>query len=70
MAAEELSKTWKSHSKAKHIKIREMFLRNDIVLWNRLIVEHIPSKENIIDLLTKQLPKDQFLKHVKGFGMR
>ena len=31
-AAEELSKTWKSHSKAKHIEIREMFLRNDMVL--------------------------------------
>ena len=70
IAAEELSKTWKSHSKAKHIKIREMFLRNDMVLRNRLIVEHIPSKENIADILIKQLPKDQYLKHVKGFGIR
>jgi len=25
-AAEELSKTWKSHSKAKHIEIKEMFI--------------------------------------------
>jgi len=24
--AEELAKTWKSHSKAKHIKIKEMFI--------------------------------------------
>ena len=37
-AAKELAKTWKSHSKAKHIKIKEMFIRDDIVLCNRLIV--------------------------------
>jgi hypothetical protein len=34
-AAEELTKTWKSHSKAKHIEIREMFIRNDMVLRDR-----------------------------------
>ena len=37
-AAKELAKTWKSHSKAKHIKIKEMFIRDDIVLRNRLVV--------------------------------
>jgi hypothetical protein len=36
--AEELTKTWKSHSKAKHIKIKEMFIRDDMVLRNRLVV--------------------------------
>ena len=38
VAAEELAKTWKSHSKAKHIKIKEMFIRDDMVLRNRLVV--------------------------------
>ena len=37
-AAKELAKTWKSHSKAKHIEIKEMFIRDDMVLRNRLIV--------------------------------
>ena len=37
-AAKELAKTWKSHSKVKHIKIKEIFIRDDIVLRNRLIV--------------------------------
>ena len=37
-AAKELAKTWKSHSKAKHIEIKEMFIQDDIVLRNRLIV--------------------------------
>jgi hypothetical protein len=50
---EELSKTWKSHSKAKYIEIREMFIRDDIVLRNRLVVHHTPSVENIADTLTK-----------------
>jgi hypothetical protein len=68
-AAEELSKTWKFHSKAKHIEIREMFLRNDMVLRNRLIIEHVPSKDNIADTLTKQLPKGAFMGHILGFGM-
>ena len=36
--AEELSKTWKSYIKAKHIKIKEMFIRDDMVLRNRLLV--------------------------------
>ena len=43
--AKELSKTWKSHSKAKHIKIRYMFLRNNIVLRNRLTIVHTPLKD-------------------------
>jgi hypothetical protein len=67
--AEELSKTWKSYSKAKYIKIRYMFLRNDIVLRNRLTIVHTPSKDNIADSLTKQLPRDAFEKHIQGFGM-
>ena len=36
--AKELAKTWKSYSKAKHIKIKEMFIRDDIILRNKLIV--------------------------------
>ena len=66
---EELLKTWKSHSKAKHIEIRYMYLRNDMVLRNRLIVVHTPSKDNIADSLTKQLLRDAFEKYIQGFGM-
>ena len=59
--AEELAKTWKSHSKAKHIEIKEMFIRDDMVLRNRLVVHYTPSVENIADALTKQLPKPLFV---------
>jgi hypothetical protein len=65
--AEELLKTWKSYSKAKHIKIRYMFLRNDIVLRNRLTVVYTLSKDNITDSLIKQLPRDAFEKYIQGF---
>ena len=68
-AAKELAKTWKSHSKAKHIKIKEMFIRDNIVLRNKLIVQHIPSVDNIADTLTKQLLKPTFLRHLRGMGM-
>ena len=51
--AEELAKTWKLYSKAKYIKIKEMFIRDDMVLRNRLVVQHTPSIENIADALTK-----------------
>ena len=67
--AEELAKTWKSHSKAKHIKIKEMFIRDDMVLRNRLVVQHTPGTENIADALTKQLPKPIFVQHLQGIGM-
>ena len=46
-----------------------MYLRNDIVLRNRLTVVHTSSKDNITDSLTKQLPRDAFKKHIQGFGM-
>jgi histone deacetylase 1/2 len=51
--AEELLKTWKSHSKAKYIEIREIFIRDDMVLRNRLVVHYTLSMENIADALTK-----------------
>ena len=68
-AVEELSRTWKSHSKAKHIKIKEMFIRDDMVLRKRLVIHHTPSVENIADALTKQLPKPVFEHHKQGIGM-
>ena len=68
-AAEELSKAFKSHSKAKHIEIRETFVRNDMVLKNRLMLEHTPGVDQIADILTKQLPRDKFKELIAGFGM-
>ena len=46
-----------------------MYLRNNIVLRNRLTVVYTLLKDNITDFLTKQLLKDAFKKYVQGFGI-
>ena len=59
----------KFHRKAKHIEIRYMFLRTDMVNKGRLLVTHIPGHDQPADILTKQLPVDNFTKHSKVFSL-
>ncbi|KAI0997191.1 hypothetical protein K3495_g10994 [Podosphaera aphanis] len=66
----DLSKATKFHTKAKHIEIRHFFIRNDMVQRNRIEVVHTPGTDQIADVLTKQLPKDQFRKLLRGFGLK
>jgi hypothetical protein len=60
----------KFHSKAKHINIRCNFIRNDIIKAGRLKVMHILGKEQPANMLTKQLPIDQFKAILQVFGVR
>jgi hypothetical protein len=60
-----LSYDTKHHQKAKHIETRYLFIRNDIVQRKRLAVVHIPGKDQPGDMLTKQLPIDDFMKYCK-----
>jgi hypothetical protein len=60
----------KFHNKTKHIDIRYMFIRNDMVEQKRLKVEHIPGVDQPADCLTKQLPVDQFRRHIHTMGLR
>ena len=41
-----------------------------MVQAQRLRVEHIPGNEQPADILTKQLPVDQFRNHINTLGMR
>ena len=59
----------KHHQKAKHIETRYLFIRNDMVQQGRLEVVHIPGKDQPGDMLTKQLPIDQFIKHCVTLGI-
>jgi hypothetical protein len=54
-----LSKNPIFHSKTKHILIKYHFLREQV---NNIVVffHYIPSKDQIVDIFTKSLPKDQF----------
>ena len=60
----------KFHSKAKHIDIRCNFIRNDMIETGRLKVAHIPGKQQPADMLTKQLPIDQFKAMLRTLGVR
>ena len=65
----DLIKDTKFHNKAKHIEIRYMFIRKDIVERKRMKVTYIVGKEQMADILTKQLPLDQYRIHCKSMGL-
>jgi len=46
-----------------------MFIRDDMVAKGRLLIEHVAGVRQIADILTKQLPKEAYNKHMEEFGM-
>ena len=52
-----LTKNTKDHGKVKHIDIRHHYIR-DLIKSGRILIEQVPSAENLADLLTKPLPRD------------
>ena len=68
-AATAFTKDSRFHNKAKHIEIKYMFARNDMISRNRLRVERIAGTDQIADVLTKQLPAESFTKHTKAMGL-
>ena len=63
-----IAKNEGTHSKSKSIRIethavRERINRHEIQL------EHVRSKDNVADILTKSLPRDLFLTHRDGLGL-
>ena len=48
------------HSKTKHIAIKYHFLR-ELVHEKEVRLEYVNTKEQIVDIFTKPLPKDAFL---------
>eukprot|EP00253_Pinus_taeda_P014301 PITA_14301 len=47
------------HSKTKHIPIKYHFLQEQ-VLEQKVKLEYVPSKEQVVDILTKPLPRETF----------
>eukprot|EP00253_Pinus_taeda_P030574 PITA_30574 len=54
-----ISKNLVMHSKTKHIPIKYHFLREQ-VLEQKVKLEYVPYKEQIVDILTKPLPRETF----------
>lgn len=47
------------HSRKKHISIQYHFLREKFV-ENEVDLEYVPIKDQVVDIFTKDLPKDTF----------
>jgi len=54
-----ISKNLVLHSKTKHISIKFHFLREQ-VNKGEVRLEYVPSKDQLVDIFTKPLPKDSF----------
>ena len=69
LEATQLIKDTKFHIRAKHIEIRYFYIWNNIVRRNRLQIEHIPLKDQVADMLTKQLPAKKHWCHAQSMGL-
>jgi hypothetical protein len=59
LRAMQLIKDIKFYTRAKHIEICYFYIRNDMVRRNRLQIKQIPLKDQVADILTKQLPAEK-----------
>lgn len=58
-SAIQLSKNAKHHERTKHVDVRMHFIRDEIIREVINVVK-IPSKVNLVDMLTKPLPTIKF----------
>ena len=65
----DLIKDTKHYNKAKHIKIRYLYIQNNIMQRNKLQIKHIPNIKQLADILTKQLLIDRYCKYCILMGL-
>jgi hypothetical protein len=63
-----LSKDNKFHARTKHIDIHYHYIREAIENKN-ILMQYIPTDDNIADIFTKALPKLKFNKFIKLLGL-
>jgi len=68
MSAISLAKNPMYHARTKHFNIKHHHIREQI-LNEQIRVEYIKTKDQCADILTKQLPIDEYRKHCDGLGM-
>jgi hypothetical protein len=56
------------HNRSKHIQIRDFFIR-DLVQRGELVVQHIPTEDNIADIFTKALSQDSHQRLLPLLGL-
>ena len=58
-----------SHQRSKHVLIRYQMIK-EIINIRDVVIEKVPSDHNIVDLLTKPIPKKKFDSHVLAYDIR
>ena len=56
------------HKRTKHIDVRHHFLRDNVEKGN-IVLTYCPTEEQIVDIFTKVLSKDQFERNLLKLGM-
>jgi hypothetical protein len=64
-----LTKNPEFHNRTKHIAVRYHFIREKME-EGELAPEYVPTNEQVVDILTKGLPKAKFVKFTAGMGLR
>ncbi len=54
-----------SHSRTKHIEVRYHYIRQ-LVAYNKLSIQHLPTEEMLADILTKPLAFTAFRRCIQG----
>ena len=67
-AAIKLIKNSKFHAHAKHINIKHHYIHN-MIKDQDIVVVLCASKENLANVFTKSLPREQHTYLIKQFGM-
>lgn len=52
----------------KHVDVKHMFVRNEIQ-QGRVVLEYVPTAEQLADIMTKGLPAGAFQKHRANLGL-
>ena len=64
-----LSKTAKTNNQTKHVDTRYHFVR-EYIEKGVLKVIFVKSKDNVADIMTKNLPKQDFVRHVESLKLK
>ena len=59
----------RSHQRSKHV-LRRYHMIREIIGRHNVIIEKVPTDQNIVDPLTKPLPQKKFDSHVLAYGIR
>lgn len=55
----------KYHGKTKHIDVRYHFI-TDIAKQKQVVLKHITKNQMVVDLFTKPITRDSFMRYVKS----